>query len=297
MGPGRLARGSRDLITASPFLGLKALLFGLFIAVPFVYTFVLTFQRGSLLSGMRWNGLGNYRTVLTDSLFRDSLLNTLVFMAITIPVTVLVSMAVGLLLASGLPGIRVHRALIYLPSLLSVVATGLIWKVMIDPEQGPLDLLLGKLFGLDVPWLTDGGVAIVFLSLITVWCSCGFYSLIFMAGFNNIPQDLLEAGRIDGASTWQLLVHLRIPLVRPVAQVVLVLVTISAVQVFDLVFVMTHGGPGTETYTAMWYVYQNAFNGGSVAYAATMSIVLLLVTAIIAAVFVARTESGEQAGD
>jgi ABC-type sugar transport system permease subunit len=112
-----------------------------------------------------------------------------------------------------------------------------------------------------------------------------------MAGFNNIPGDVLEAARIDGASGWRLFSRIKLPLIRPVLQLVLILVTINSIQVFDLVFVLTNGGPGTATYTAMWYIYQSAFNGGSLSYAATMSIVLLLVTAVISAVFIGRTRS------
>ncbi|GAA1582574.1 sugar ABC transporter permease [Kribbella sancticallisti] len=289
-----MRRPIRELVVAAPFVVSKAAVFGLFIAVPFVYTFVLTFQRGSILSGLRFNRLDNYRTIFSDTLFRDSLRNTLLFMAISTPVTLVVAGSVGLLLASKLRGMVIHRTLIYLPSLLSVVATGLIWKVLIDPEQGPLQLLMARVFGLEIPWLTDGATAIVFLALITAWSSCGFYGLVFMAGFNSIPGELLEAARIDGANTWQVLTRIKLPLIQPVMQVVLALVTINAVQVFDLVFVMTNGGPGTATYTAMWYVYQNAFNGGSVAYAATMSVILLGITAIISAAFLGRRAGVDQ---
>jgi ABC-type sugar transport system permease subunit len=283
-----MRRRIREVVVAVPFISAKAAVFGLFIAVPFVYTFVLTFQRGSLLSGLRFTGLDNYRTIVADTLFRDALRNTLLFMVVSTPVTLVVSCAVGLLLAAGFRGMTIHRTLIYLPSLLSVVATGLVWKVMVDPEQGPMHLFMSRVVGVEVPWLTDGTVAVVFLALITAWSTCGFYSIVFMAGFNGIPTELIEAARIDGAGAWQILTRVKLPLIQPVMQVVLVLVTINAVQVFDLVFVMTNGGPGTATYTAMWYVYQNAFNGGSVAYAATMSVVLLLITAVISALFLAR---------
>lgn len=289
-----IMRRVRQVAVAGPFITAKGLVFGLFILVPFVYTFVLTFQRGSLLTGMRWGGWSNYRTVVTDTLFRDALTNTLLFMVVCTPVTLVVSTAVGLLLSSKLRGMALHRTMIYLPSLLSVVATGLIWKVLIDPEQGPLHLLMSRVFGLDIPWLTNGTVAIVLLALITAWSTCGFYSLVFMAAFNGIDAELLEAARIDCAGPWQILTRIKLPLVQPVAQVVLALLTINCVQVFDLVFVLTNGGPGTATYTAMWYVYQNAFNGGSVAYAATMSVVLLVVTALISVLFLARRPGVDQ---
>ncbi|MFG3702645.1 carbohydrate ABC transporter permease [Micromonospora sp. NPDC047620] len=283
--------GSRrwvDLTSAAPFLLAKAALFGAFMLFPFVYTVYLTFQHGSLLSGLRFAGLDNYRAVADDLLFRQTLWNTFLFMVVLIPLTLVVTIAIGLLLSSTIRGMSVYRSLIYMPSLLSIVVAGLIWKMLIDSETGPLERLTSGVLHLQIPWLTEGDTAIVFLSIVTLWTSAGFYSLIFMSAFNNVPEDLLDAARIDGASGWQILTRIKLPLIKPVMQVVLVLVTINAVQVFDLVYVMTQGGPGTATYTAMWYIYQNAFNGGSVPYAATMSMVLLLVTAIIAALFIGR---------
>ncbi|WP_158602954.1 carbohydrate ABC transporter permease [Jiangella rhizosphaerae] len=286
--PRRRRRG--ELLPALPFLVAKVLLFGTFIAFPFVYTVYLTFQRGSLLTGLSFAGLENYRNVVRDTLFHETLRNTALFMLVVIPLTLVVTCAVGLLLSSRIRGIGVYRSLIYTPSLLSIVVAGLIWKMLIDRETGPLDRVTTAL-GFDVPWLTDGTTAIVFLSVVTVWTSIGFYSLLFMSAFNNVDPDLVDAARIDGAGGWQVLTKIKLPLIRPVAQVVLVLVTINAVQLFDLVYVMTQGGPGTATYTAMWYVYQNAFNGGSVPYAATMSLVLLVITAVIAGIFINRSRS------
>ncbi|MCW3844129.1 sugar ABC transporter permease [Micromonospora yasonensis] len=285
-----------DLTSAVPFLLGKAVLFGAFMLFPFVYTVYLTFQRGSLLSGLRFAGLDNYRAVAGDPLFRQALWNTFLFMVVLIPLTLVVTIALGLLLSSSVRGMSVYRSLIYMPSLLSIVVAGLIWKMLIDGETGPLERFASGVLHLRVPWLNDGNTAIVFLSIVTLWTSAGFYSLIFMSAFNNVSDDLLDAARVDGASGWQILTRVKLPLIKPVMQVVLVLVTINAVQVFDLVYVITQGGPGTATYTAMWYIYQNAFNGGSVPYAATMSMVLLLVTAIIAAFFIGRGR-GEGADD
>jgi ABC-type sugar transport system permease subunit len=289
--PTRRHRRRRSLIAAIdalPFITIKAVVFVLFVLVPFCYTIYLTFERGTIFGGLQFAGLENYRAIIHDTLFWQTLRNTGAFMAILIPATIIVPMALGLLLSSNVRGVRVYRVLIYVPSLLSVVATGIVWKVMTDPENGPLDAAIRKAFGLQVPWLTSGTFTIVFLSLITLWSSAGFYSLIYMSGFNEIPAEIIEAARIDGANAWQLLRLIKLPLIRPIMQVVLVLVTVNAVQVFDLVYVMTEGGPGTSTYTAMWYIYQNAFNGGSVAYAATMSVILLLVTAGMTAAFVVR---------
>lgn len=279
-------RGARELGVATPFLGLKAVLFAVFVAIPFVATFVLTFQKGNFFRGFEWVGLRNYVSISGDALFWRSLGNTLLFAVITVPTATILACILGLLLTSRIRGIGIYRALIYMPSLLSVVATGIVWKAMISPGVGPLDTLVRGVFGVQLEWLTDSTTAFVFVALITVWSWLGFYSLIFMAGFNGIPEELIEAAQIDGASGLQVLWHVKLPLIRNVAQVVIVLATIGSVQIFDLVFVLTRGGPGTATYTAMWYVYQQAFGGGgSIPYAATMSVVLLLITLVLSVAF------------
>ena len=285
---GPFRTGVLQLGTAGPFLAIKLTIFTTFVVIPFVYTLILTFQRGNLLTGMRWVGFENYVSILTDTLFWTSLRNTILYLAVAVPVTLVLSCAVGLLLAGKMRGLKVHRSLIYLPALLSLVATAIIWKVMVNPTEGPLALFFSELLGIAVPWLSDGVTALVFIALISAWSSCGFFALIFMAGFNSVPSETIEAARIDGAGRWQILTHIKLPQITPVIQVVIVLLVINGVQVFDLVFVLTKGGPGTATYTAMWYVYQNAFNGGSIAYAATMSVLLLLLTAGLSAALVFR---------
>jgi ABC-type sugar transport system permease subunit len=281
---------------AALFLLPKALLFGVFILVPFVYTFVLVFQNGSLLGEFEWVGLQNFATILTDTLFLTTLKNTLLFLVILVPLTMVFPLAVGLLLSSKLAGLRFYRSLIYLPSLLSIVATGLIWRVLTDPQSGPLNLFFRGALGIEVPWLSNGTFAIFFIAVITMWSSLGFNSIIFMAGLNDIPHELMEAARIDGAGAWRTFWSIKLPLIRPVMQFVLILTTIASVQVFDVIFVMTQGGPGTATYTAMWYIYQNVFNGGSVGYAATMSVILLLITLVISAVYLRTTRSERSGG-
>ncbi|WP_163567455.1 carbohydrate ABC transporter permease [Fodinicola feengrottensis] len=263
----------------------------MFILVPFVYTFVLVFQDGSLLGDFRFVGLANFATILSDSLFLSTLKNTLLFLVILVPLTMTVPLAVGVLLSSKLAGLRFYRSLIYLPSLLSIVATGLIWRVLVDPQSGPLNLFFQRVLDIEVPWLSNGTFAIFFIAVITMWSSLGFNSIIFMAGLNDIPDELVEAARIDGAGMWRTFWSIKLPLLRPVMQFVLILTTIASVQVFDVIFVMTKGGPGTATYTAMWYIYQNVFNGGSVGYAATMSVILLLLTLVISAFYLRATRS------
>lgn len=287
----RFPGGLSHVVDPFFFLVPKTVLFAAFVLVPLAYTFVLMFQMGTMLQGFRFVGLENLRTIGQDPLFLHTLKNTAFFMAVFLPLVLTVPLAVGLLLASTVPGVRYYRTLVYVPSLLSVVATGLIWKVMLHPDVGPLYRFFNAQLGWDVPWLSNGRFALAFLALVSLWHSLGFYSIVFMAGLNDIPTTLFEAARIDGATGWNVFWHVKLPLLRPVIQLVLVLSTISAIQVFDIIFVMTSGGPGTSTYTVMWYIYQNVFNNGSVGYAAAMGVLILLMTLVIALAYMRGTRS------
>jgi ABC-type sugar transport system permease subunit len=287
----RRHRSGRTPGAAALFLLPKTLLFVAFVLVPFAYTFVLVFQRGTLLRGFRFVGLDNIVSLAGDSLFWLTLRNTLLYLVVSVPLNIIVPLAVALLISQRLRGMRVYRSLIYIPSLLSIAATGLIWKVLIDPDIGPLYTLTNKVLGLDLPYLADGTFAIVLIAVIGVWSALGFNSIIFMAGLNDIPEELYEAASIDGATGWRAFWTITLPLLKPVLQIVLVLVTIAGIQVFDMIYVMTQGGPGTSTYTVMWYIYQNVFGGGSIGYAAAMGVFVLFVSLIISGLYLRATRT------
>lgn len=291
-GPRRQSNGA-----AAAFLAPKVLLFLAFVAVPFVYTFVLAFQRGTLLRGFTFVGLDNVRSLLGDDLFWHTMKNTALYLVVAVPLNIVAPLLVGVLISSALPGMRVYRSLIYIPSLLSIVATGLIWKVLIDPDIGPLYGFFNRMLGWDLPWLSTGTSAIVLIAVISVWSGIGFHSIIFMAGINDIPQELYEAASIDGAGPVRSFFSITLPLLKPVIQIVLVLATIASIQVFDMIYVMTQGGPGTSTYTVMWYIYQNVFGGGSVGYAATMGVVMLLVGLVISGFYMRLTRTDDSTYD
>ncbi len=279
--PGKLrTRRPRTLegLNALLFLGPKGLLFAAFVIIPFGYTFILIFEDGNLLRGFTFVGLQNFGTLMQDSLFWQTLEHTGLYMLVALPLSITVPLAIAVLLTSTLSGLRVYRTIIYMPSLLSIVATGLVWQIMIDPSEGPVYHLFNVLLRLHIPWLNSGAFALVFIALISVWSSLGFLSIIFVAAINEIPPTLSEAAAIDGANAWDIFWWVKLPLLRPVIQLVLVLVTVWSIQVFDVVYVLTQGGPGTATYTVMWYVYQNVFGSGSVGYAAAMGVLILLIT-------------------
>lgn len=287
----RRHRAGRSPGPATVFLLPKMLVFVAFVLIPFVYTFVLVFQRGTLLRGFTFTGLDNITSLISDRLFWLTLRNTVLYLVISVPLNIIVPLAVALLISREIRGMRVYRTLIYIPSLLSIVATGLIWRVLIDPDIGPLFWLTNRLLKLHLGYLSTGPSAIAFVAFVGVWSGIGFNSIIFMAGLNGIPAELYEAARIDGATGPRAFRSITLPLLKPVIQIVLVLVTIAGVQVFDLIYVMTQGGPGTATYTVMWYIYQNVFAGGSVGYAAAMGVFVLMLSLLITGVYLLATRT------
>ena len=287
----RRRRNGRSPGAAAVFLLPKTLVFAAFVIIPFVYTFVLVFQRGTLLQGFTFSGLDNITSLFGDRLFWLTLRNTLLYLVISVPLNIVAPLAVALLISREIAGMRVYRSLIYIPSLLSIAATGLIWKVLIDPDIGPLYWLTNRVLGLDLAYLSTGPSAIALVAVVGMWSGIGFNSIIFMAGLNDIPSELYEAASIDGATGLRAFFSITLPLLKPVIQVVLVLVTIAGIQVFDLIYVMTQGGPGTATYTVMWYIYQNVFAGGSVGYAAAMGVFVLVLSLLITGVYLLATRT------
>jgi ABC-type sugar transport system permease subunit len=287
----RIKRATGSALESLIFLAPKLTVFAAFVLIPFVYTFILMFQAGTLIGGFRFVGLENFETIWQDPLFFKTLRNTMLYAGLFIPLVLTAPLAVGLFLASSVRGIRYYRTLVYIPSLLSIVATGIIWKMMLHPDVGPLYRTVNDGLGWNVPWLSNGTFAMVFIVLVSLWHSIGFYSIIFMAGLNDIDTTLFEAARVDGAGDWSVFWNIKLPLLKPIFQLVLVLSTIYSIQVFDIIFVMTQGGPGTSTFTTMWYIYQNVFNYGAIGYAAAMGVVMLVGTLAIAVVYMRATRT------
>jgi ABC-type sugar transport system permease subunit len=285
------ARERAEFVSALFFLTPKFGLFCAFVVVPFLYTFYLMLFQGGLIGRFRFVGLGNFSALFNDGLLRSTIGNTLLFMAVNIPVTTVMALLVGILLARQVKFRSVYRALIYLPSLLSVSATGLVWKIMLDRDAGPIFWFFRQYFGLELNYLQNGSVAIITVAVISAWASVGFFGLIVLAGLNGIPQELYEAGKVDGISPTGAFWHITLPLLKPVLQLVLILTSIGAIQVFDIIFVLTQGGPGTSTYTVMWYIYKSVFGGGSIGYAATISVAVMLFSILLAAAVVLFTRS------
>ena len=250
-------------------------LFGVvcFLLLPMLVVVWLSLHRWDLLSPIRYVGLENWRSVLTDSGFGNSLLVTLVFIAIVVPAQIVLGLAAASLLARGLPGSGAFRTLYVLPWVCSPLAVAVLWRWILAPTDGALSTLLGR----RIEWLTDPGLALPVVSAVTVWTNVGYVTLFFLAGILAIPPQIQAAARLDGASGWQRFWHVTLPMLRPTLFFVSVTGIVSAAQVFDTVYALTGGGPAGRTDLVAPRIYAEAFGAAAIGRAAVMALVLFVV--------------------
>lgn len=291
---GRLKRYIPGAIFVAP----AVVLFFMFVAYPLV--------RGVYLSFFRWAGYGNpvfigarnYQSLLEDPIFRRALVVTLSYTVVASVLQTVVPMFIAILLMQRWRGGTIFRTLIFVPAVVSLTITGLLWQLALQPDGGIVNQMLGDigLRSLQGQWLASTTAVVPVIILVSLWQSLGFYMLIFYAGLQNIDPALYESGRMDGANAWQLVRYVTIPLLRPVTVIVVTLNIINGLKVFDLIFAMTSGGPGHASESLGTYLYGLAFgsaNGATAAFGYANAIgVVIMVGAAAAMLFQARFRAG-----
>ena len=259
-------------------------LLGLFMLVPLVGAVVLSFQRTDGFGAGRFIGLDNYARLAGDSLFWRSTFNTALFTLIVTPISMALGLGVAVLLNSVLPARGLFRSILILPMAISGVATALMGLLLFDENSGVIDKML-RFAGLPaVPWQSGSAAAFASVVFVTLWWRVGFNMLIYLAGLQGISPELYEAARLDGATGWQRFRYLTVPLVGPSSFFLLIMNVIYSFQVFDIVFVLTGGGPQNATSVLVTYAYDNGFVTRDQGYAAAIGVVLLLLTLAFTAV-------------
>ena len=277
-------RRRRDQRTAWGMVAPSVLLIGLFGLVPVVWSVVLSFQHSDLQTPATWAGTSNYRQLMHDPVFRQSIQHTVVYTVLFVPITLISSLLVAAALNRRIRGISLYRLAVFVPVVTSTVATGVIFTWLLDPDYGIVNGFLHKL-GLPEPgFFSSPHDALFTIVVMTVWGWVGFGALIFLAGLQSIPQDLLEAAQIDGASRARAFWSIQVPLLRPVIGFMLVWLTINALQLFDEVYVTTRGGPLHATTVIVYYLYQQAFVYFHAGYAAAIACLLFVAIVLITVV-------------
>lgn len=278
-------RHSGQRLQALPLAAPYLVAFATFLALPVVWTFVLSLQRGGLVSGLEYVGLQNYVEAWSDEVFVKTIGNTALYVALVVP-TVLVG---SLLLASLITSMRrfqnLVKVLIFLPLVSSVVPLANAWVPLLAPgEAGFVNYVVGLVGVPPQNWLGNPQLAIPAIALFELWRGFGMWTVIFIGALGAIPRELYEAAHVDGAGVRQRFRHVTIPMLRPTFVFLVVMGLIWNFQIFDAVYVLTQGGPGYSSYTMAWYVYRNAFLFDQLGLAATMGVILLAIIGAFAAI-------------
>ncbi len=254
-----------------------------FTLLPILLSLYYSFCEYSLLQRPVWVGLQNYRDLMADPVFWRTLWNTAYFAAFSLPGGMCVSVGLALLLNQNIRGQAVYRTIVFLPSLVPIVASSMLWLWLFNAKLGLINGLLMKL-GIDGPgWLTDPNWAMPSLILMSFW-GVGHAVVIYLAGLQDVPRELYEAADIDGATGWDRLWNVTIPMISPVIFFNLVMGIIGSLQVFATAYIMTGGGPARATYFYTMYLYDNAFVFLRMGYASAMAWIQLLIILLLTAV-------------
>ncbi|MDR5700480.1 carbohydrate ABC transporter permease [Agromyces aerolatus] len=254
-----------------------------FVLVPIVMSFWLSFTTYSVLEDGEWVGAANYLRLLEDPAFHAALWHTVVYTAIAVPLQTLLSLALAAILAARFRNRfgGLVRSVLFVPVLSSLVVIGVVWRILLGTDEGAINRFIG-FFGLPpVNWLGSPELALVVIALVAVWQNVGYFLVIYYAGILAIPSDLYEAASIDGARGRQQFLYITIPSLKPVTLLVVILGTIWSFQVFDLIYVMTGGGPGGATTTIVMGIYRAGFQNFQMGYASAMAMVLFAIVLVI----------------
>ena len=229
-----------------------------------------------------WAGLENFQRLLTDETFQISLKNTLVYVAGTVPLTMAASLGLALLLNRPLRGRNFFRTTFFFPYVASLVAVAVVWNLLFFPSAGPVNELL-RAIGVQNPprWSASVDWAMPTVIMASIWRYMGYYMIIYLAALQGIPSILYEAAEIDGASPWQKFRYVTLPLLTPATFFISVMLTITSFKVFDMILMMTNGGPGRATNVLVFYTYNVAFREFRFGYSSAIAMVLLAMVVII----------------
>ena len=265
-------RKIRRNITGYAFILPNLIGYSIFVFVPVIFSFVLSVMSwdGSK-KPMEFVGLANFAEIFGDKVFRGTLVHTISYAVMTVVPTLILALLLAVLLNNKIKGVAIFRTAFYFPYIASIVAVGAVWNMLFQPDFGPVNQIL-KFIGISDPprWVVDKDWAMVAVSIVSVWKYMGYYMIVYLAALQGISSSLYEAASIDGANGWQKL-----------WSITMIMLTIQCFKVFDLVYVMTGGGPGNATKTLVNYIYEKAFTSWEFGPASAGAIVLFAIVLVI----------------
>ena len=250
--------------------------------LPVLQAIYLSFTNYDFVGSPSFIGWQNYQNLWRDRTFWKVLGNTLVYLLFVVPSLVILPLALAILVNQKLRSIKFFRAVYYFPVIVSVVVAGIAWK-WVYAENGILNYFLSIISfqPIKIPWLTDPKTAIFGIIAVVIWRGIGYYMVIYLAGLQAIPADLYEAAAIDGSDGWQKHFDITIPLMQPYIILVSIISSISAMKIFEEVYIMSQGGPANSTKTVVYYLYDKGFTSLEMGYASAIGVFLFLIIFII----------------
>ena len=249
----------------------------IFIVIPVICSFGLSFCKWDLINPVQFAGLDNYKEIFSEPLFFKILLNTIVFAVSTSVFGVIIPLILACILNSKIRGSEFFKTAYFLPFITPMIVIGIIWEWIFDPNIG----FLANVFNLHINWLYDTNFAMPALIIVSVWKLIGYNMIIFLASLSGISNSMFEAAKIDGANAYQTFKNVTVPLLSPAIFFVVIITAISSFQVFDLIYLMTQGGPLDSTNVLVYAIYKNAFEYFNVGKASAIAYVLFLIILVL----------------
>lgn len=246
----------------------------------------MSLHSGLMGSELSFSGLENYVAVISDPVFRIASINTLLYVGLSVNLQFFLGLALALLFNRGFPARRLFMTLTLFPMMMAPVAVGLEWKWLYNSNYGPINYVLQSLGIVGPAWLADPSLSLFSIMIVDTWLCTPFVMLLLLAGLQSIPPELYEAARVDGATSWSSFRYVTVPYLRPVILVVLLVRTMDALQIFDLVFMLTGGGPGYSSETLILYGYRTAFRFLEMGKASAFANIVLLIIIVFSIVYV-----------
>lgn len=280
------ARRAYKARVAYLFLAPAFLLMISFIGYPLIQSLILSLYDWNGITPAKFIGLTNFKLLFQDDTLWTALTNTVAFSIITTIGTVFIGFLLAVAVERRVKGWAFFKVIYFLPVMMSVTVVGLLWGQLYDPTFGPINLML-KAIGVAKPpiWMGDPNVALYAIIAVTIWQYAGFPMIVFLAAMENIPLDLHDAATIDGVNGWQRIIHLIFPMVKQVFAVIVMLHIIFSLKVFDVVWVMTQGGPGESTTVLGVYLYRNAFVYTYFGYGSTVAVLMTVIIFSLSVVY------------
>ena len=277
-----LSMNTRNTLIGMSFILPNFIGFFTFILVPVLFSFWLSLNEWDGFTEMSFVGLKNFSRIFNDSVFIASISQTFLYVIFTVGFSLVASLGLAILLNQKLKGVNIFRSAIFFPYVASIVAVAVVWNAMFQPEFGPINEVL-RLFGvMDPPgWVTSTDWALASVTIVSIWKNMGYFMIVYIAGLQDIPLSLYEASTIDGANKWQQFRKITLPMLTPTHFFVCMMLTINSFKAFDLIMLMTEGGPGTSTTVLSYYIYNQSFISWDYGKSSAASMILFIIIAVI----------------